>query len=455
MVLIPNDIGIRMRLQNDAQLLTPVTPVAEIAVDLPELLPGQLFSARIKEVLPQGSYKALVGGKEITLALPDAAKPGDTLELVVVDRSAKAIVAALATKTALGTAQGQSPTAYPFTRLSSAAQLIGSLLPNEGESAPAAALNAGQPILSGPPRSAAQLAEALQQAVKSSGVFYEAHQAQWVTGRFPLAELLNEPQAQRSDFNRLVGALLTAEKNAPNALSTLSTLVDPITDGDSAPTISAQAAAASQLEDSAKSALVGRRSDGLPTPDLPAGKAGESSAPSSSTSAIRGTAESLAPAASAAAAPQRMPEEIRPIVQQQLDALATDRLVWHGEAWPQQTLEWQIERDAHQGGADDDGPRWNTRLALTTPRLGEVDARLQLTQDGVRIVLHAKDTETAERLRAALPVLRESLDAAGVPLRGFAVRDVTSAEPLGDAATDSAEAPDAAPPASDSRPEDA
>ena len=93
MALIPSDVGIRMRLQNEASLLQPLSPVHEIPSDLPELRTGQTFSARIQEVLPDNTYKALVAGKQLTLQLPEGAKPGDQLELVVIDRSTKVVIA--------------------------------------------------------------------------------------------------------------------------------------------------------------------------------------------------------------------------------------------------------------------------------------------------------------------------------------------------------------------------
>ena len=54
MVLIPNDVGVRMRMQTETTL-HPVAPVAGIPADLVDLQPGQAFSARIQEVLPQNT----------------------------------------------------------------------------------------------------------------------------------------------------------------------------------------------------------------------------------------------------------------------------------------------------------------------------------------------------------------------------------------------------------------
>lgn len=279
MALIPSDAGIRLRLQNEATLL-PLARPQEIPADLPELRQGQKFTANIQEVLPDNTYRALVAGKSITLSLPESAKAGDTLELVVLDRTPKTILAQLAergggaatepyqgatlsraaqmigtlltadlpdlslgqkftakiqevlqdntykalvdgksvtlslpvavkagdtlelvvidrspTTTLVRVAEQPSSAAaaaepYPYATFSRAGQMIGALVTPEGESPPAAALNRGQPLLAQAPQTGAELAPALGKAVAQSGLFYEAHQAQWVAGKLPLEALL-------------------------------------------------------------------------------------------------------------------------------------------------------------------------------------------------------------------------------------------------------------------------
>jgi flagellar hook-length control protein FliK len=114
-----------------------------------------------------------------------------------------------------------------------------------------------------------------------------------------------------------------------------------------------------------------------------------------------------------------IPDDLRPLVQQQLEAAATQRLAWHGEIWPQQTMEWEIERDAPQGGkAADDATVWQTNLRLRLPRLGAIDARLQLNDQGVQLVLRTPNAGTATDLQSAVPSLQQAFDAAGLTLLG-------------------------------------
>jgi hypothetical protein len=121
---------------------------------------------------------------------------------------------------------------------------------------------------------------------------------------------------------------------------------------------------------------------------------------------------------------QEMPDDIRPLVQQQLEAVSTNRLFWHGEVWPQQTMDWAIElENERQGdGSNEDDSRWNTSLSLTTPRLGRIDAMLQLNTAGVRVILATPYGATAADLRDEAPKLTRALELAGVPLLNLQVK---------------------------------
>jgi hypothetical protein len=358
MVLIPPDAAIRMRMQTEAELLQPLQPARGVPADLPALQRGQTFTAQIREALPDNTYRALVAGKQLTLQLPEGAKAGDELELVVLDRSGKVVIARQVDG---GNAQQAGSTAaYPFAKFSPAARLIGQLLPNEGEAAPPAQLNRGQPLLAQPPlaqNAAATLAPALGKAVMQSGMFYEAHQAQWVSGKLPLDRLLQEPQGQRSApaaFQHAAAAKVGAGETARDMPS----------------------AAATPLRETAVPATI-----------------------------------------------RPVPDDLRPLVQQQLEAAATNRMVWHGEIWPRQSMDWEIEWNGEReaDGSSDEEALWRTALSLTTPRLGRVDANLQLSAKGVSITLATPLGTSAADLRAAAPALTEALAAAGVPLLGFKV----------------------------------
>lgn len=412
MALIPPDAGIRMRMQTEANLLHPLAPAHEVPSDLLDLPPGRVFTARIQEALPENTFRALVAGKTITLSLPEGAKAGDQLELVVIDRSAKSIIAR---QVEPGTSQSAAAQAYPFTRLSPAAQLIGQLLPAEGKAATPARLNGGQPLLETPPGSqagAAQLAPKLATAVSQSGLFYEAHQAQWVTGRLPLAQLLQEPQGQ---FSSLVPVNVATPADSPDAMPM------PAPEGG----LHTRSAAPGTLPEQA--------GDRNPPPEArsqqPATAHGANSLLQTQAGipekvGAGGTVASSGQAAQANTAAQQVPEELRPIIQQQLEAVATQRVFWHGEIWPQQQIDWEIDWQQQRNtgdGSEEESP-WRTALSLTTPRLGQVDATLLLTSSGVRITLATPYGSSAADLRDEAPRLADALASAGVPLLAFQVK---------------------------------
>ena len=423
MVLIPPDAAIRMRMQTEANLLQPIHPVHEVPADLPELRPGQVFNARIQEALPENTYRALVAGKQITLQLPEGAKTGDQLELVVIDRSARVVIAR---QVDTPQSAGDAAAHYPFAKFTPAARLIGQLLPAEGEAAPPAPLNRGQPLVAQPPQTAtaaAQLAPILQKAVAQSGMFYEAHQTQWVTGKLPLAQLLQEPQGQRSQpvafqfaAAELVARAITTPERPVTALEVMQALA-------TQPTLPAQTlqASAKNVEVLAQDMLQTLMANNI---KVGAGTAAPI-APSATATATETTGSGQpASAQPAVPAPQPVPEELRPLVQQQLDAAASQRMVWHGEVWPQQSMDWEIDWDSEReaDGRNEEDARWRTTLALTTPRLGHVEAQLHLSAQGVSIAIVTPYGASAADLRDEAPQLAEALAAAGVPLQTFTVR---------------------------------
>lgn len=386
MAVIPPDAGIRLRTQTDPGQLQALAPVRGVPAGLPEFQPGQAFTARIQEVLPDNTYKALIAGRQLTLQLPEGASPGDLLELTVVDRTAHMVIAKRAE--GQGTPAQAEARPYPYSRISDAGRLIGQLLPAEGEAPPPAALSRGQPILSQPPASGGQLAAALQNAVSQSGLFYEAHQAQWVAGERSLTSLRAEPQGQ-----------LPVPPRATHAPA----------EGSAAPNYPAAAELAQRPEPGARAEQAGRLTDVV---------SGSRSEPQvQATSA--GTAQQTATPA--------VPEGIRAIVQQQLDAVATQRLAWHGEVWPDQTMDWAIERDRveeRDAGTDEPGEaaRWTTSLRLTMPNLGTVDAILQISGDRLRIRLATTEADTASDLNRQGSELTDTLANAGLKVQSLDIR---------------------------------
>ncbi|MBS1189602.1 MAG: hypothetical protein H6R10_1394 [Rhodocyclaceae bacterium] len=366
--MIPADVASRLRLITPDQPAPaqPALPAKQLTDVLSDLVPGQRIMAEIQSLLPNGTYRAMVAQRDVTLALPFSAKAGDALELEVVESDGK-LTLAFVTNRSQGD-QAQKGAESVSATLSQTGKLIGQLLGNiddRGKGSQAAPLNGNQPLLSEVPKDAAQLAPVLKEALAKSGMFYEAHQARWAEGKLPTEALLQEPQGKYS-------APLHAQPMPGSSDGSV------LARGTS-PADSGAAAGTSPATSSAQ--------------------------PSSMQGAI--------------------PSDLAPLVRQQLDALATQNYAWQGQVWPGQQMYWEIEEDGgnRQATEDDSGQQWRTRLKLTLPILGGIDAVMRLRTGGaVDISLVTDSDESRQKLIAGSEALRRQLADAGLDLTALAVQ---------------------------------
>jgi len=102
-------------------------------------------------------------------------------------------------------------------------------------------------------------------------------------------------------------------------------------------------------------------------------------------------------------------------------------LSWQGNLWPGQPMQLDVQRDiAHEQEGQADGDEasaraWHSRLRLTFPGLGDIDARLTLVGGALQLRVSAGE-DSAALLRHNRPSLAGALDAAGTPLAAFEVR---------------------------------
>jgi hypothetical protein len=335
------------------------------------------------------------------------------------------------------------------TSLSTAGKVIGNLLTpleGEGKQAAPAALNRSQPLVETMPKTAADLAPVLKQALTQSGMFYEAHQARWVTGQLPTAALLQEPQ----------GKLSPAPLNAPEFINRASTF-SPGTPGNSpALDISQESMLRSPLSSSPTSLLPPSAATPLPDTDgltqaPPKETTDKSTALNVAATVNRNFGEksieapldrSTATTATLPHAPvsnstppvpneNPVPRELVPLVQQQLNGLATQNFVWQGQVWPGQPMWWEISGDPESKPSQDNEPvsQWQTRLKLNLPALGGIDVTLRLGTGGaLAISVSAENPASEAKLRDSAQPLREQLEAAGLTLTQLRVDHGQTAE---------------------------
>lgn len=198
--MIPGDLAARLRMLTEASFFSgepsvaPLARVKAITDQLPAFTPGQRIVANLQTVRPDNTYQARIAGREVTLALPQAANAGDTLELVVSHVTPRAVFASIAQP---ATSAGAN-TAASAPALSQTGRLISFLLTGQ-PAAQTAALNGGQPMLAAAPQGPADsalLASRLSTALEQSGLFYESHQTRWLAGKLDTATLMQEPQGR-------------------------------------------------------------------------------------------------------------------------------------------------------------------------------------------------------------------------------------------------------------------
>ncbi len=342
--MIHNDI------QHQLQLLVKAAAPALIEVsdspaELPEFVPGQKVPAFVLGSLPNGRFEVQVADKTLDMNLPRNTEPGEQLELTFISSKPRLTFALTRDLPTLPGGAEKNVT------LSETARFIGALLSRTDQLAAGQAHadtpqqvsgkpeRVYQPVLQQPPADTANLANALKRSVSESGLFYEAHQADWVTGQRSLASLRHEPQGQ-----------LPPSSPAP----------------------------AENLKD-AVAAQPGRHEPVNP--------------------------------------------QVSDLVQKQLDVLDMRQVVWHGEVWPGQQMDWQIQEDGRRNADRDEAEAasWSSRLKLDMPSLGGIQATLSLAAGQLNLSLKAAQSDSAALLGQGQQQLLDRLAAAGLTVSGMQV----------------------------------
>ncbi len=360
----------------------------ELAFRLSQIEVGQQMTAQIQSQLGGGSYLVKVADTVVQMTLPETMQAGDQVQVTLIEKNPRPTFL-------LSSEAAPPPPESSIMTLSTAGKLVTSLmqLPNARAEA---AVSASVPLLSQPGAAPAQLADALRQALGQSGLFYESHLGQWLLGKFSLASLQNEPQAQQSSQLLMpTGQEQSAATNAPSP-QPVSPQIPPAV---------GQAGLAA-----VQAALTEPPGTLQPAPAAP------HATPDSVADAIavvQGAAGSSATAA------------LTQIVQQQLQVLEQNRFVWQGMPWPGQHMQWEIGERSPQSASPEYLPGWNSRLSLTLPGLGAVVADLALNNGRVTIRLQADSDGGVRRLRGGQQALAEAFATAGIRLDSVVVQPGT------------------------------
>ncbi len=109
------------------------------------------------------------------------------------------------------------------------------------------------------------------------------------------------------------------------------------------------------------------------------------------------------------------------LVQQQLTTLETGHVVWRGEIWDGQPLEWEIHEETPENNRDNETTQWKTKLRLSLPQLGDITATIILNAQGIRVKLDATTSTTIELLENNQRPLTSKMYSAGLNIQSVEV----------------------------------
>ncbi|HWU98468.1 MAG TPA: flagellar hook-length control protein FliK [Oxalicibacterium sp.] len=358
---------------------------------LNQLTLGKEFQAQVLSRLTNGSYLIKVDDALANVKLPPGTKTGDVIDLTLLATQPRPTFL-------LGKADGGSGAS---ASLSNAGRLIGNLLQlAQKDGLPPTALTGKTPIAAGPDVPATQIAHALQSALSFSGLFYESHVAQWANGTRPFTDLQNEPAAKRTE------TLLTGTTTLPDGS-------DPKNETQTGSRMNDLGKLVANVRDWVNGGTTAEQRPALPAETLSVLKQATSSIDQS----LRDSTGKMQ---------EITGNEGVKLISLQLDTLEQKRILWQGELFPGQPMEWEIsdETPKQNHGDETSSPEqsWQSTVRFSLPTLGTVSATVRLTGEHVQVNVRTVDEESATALRTYGSLLADALDAAGSKLDSLLVK---------------------------------
>jgi hypothetical protein len=113
------------------------------------------------------------------------------------------------------------------------------------------------------------------------------------------------------------------------------------------------------------------------------------------------------------------------LVKEQLAALQTGQLLFQGQLFPGQQMEWRIKDREGRGQRQEQQHPWETDVTLTLPHLGKVQASLKLNGARLDLQFEVNREQTAILMEQERGTLHEQLLAAGLEPGVFVVQHGT------------------------------
>jgi hypothetical protein len=325
-------------------------PVSDAPNPAAKLEPGQQFQATVQSRISEGLFKVRVAGQTLQMRLPVNVQSGEVIKLRVISTQPRITFAMVASTHPLSTPEQIGASAHMLSNLAEM-PLERPVVQQLGNKA----IWQAEEVVP----DTKLLAGVLRETLGKSGLFYESHQAQWIRGERSTNQLLAEPQ------NVLTGISLlqSSDRQVMPGASSISGLTYP------------------------QNVKVTTRDNGSSTPGVKPEQGGYA----------------------ANVASQPVAKELLQLVQQQLHTLENHHLVWLGQVWPGQQMQWEIQGEPEHQARQRDERQWSTEIELSLPKLGDVHARLVFAENGLRLTLHAADSTTLEKFNRSLPALRNTL----------------------------------------------
>ena len=350
-----------------ATLLFVATPVGVAVEETPALLPESYTNAPTSLSNAETAESTSTGFTPVGTQVQSAKMPplpaGLAAELagenaaVAADPATEGAEAAIlktpAQTLSAGTAERSQATSKSFSPFATLQTLLTGY--KAGAAAPTAA--PVQVLFELPENlTATSMAHLLKSAVSKSGLFYEAHLAEWTRGDRSVATLRQEPQAAIKLPEKLL--VLTQA----NAADTNPSIDEAIKTG-----------SATGLRDRELSHL---RQDS-------------------------------------------QVNQLSQLVQKQMDAIDNRQFVWQGQAWPGQPMDWRIDEEQvkeRNANGEPEESRWSTSLTLELPTLGGLAAKINITPAGVMVRFQTDSPEAAAAIESEQQRLRQGFGNAGLSL---------------------------------------
>lgn len=385
MELLRSDVTAGTRPLSPTSALPQVSPAGDLRQDvyarLMMLAVGRPLAAEVLSQTESGTSMVRVADTVVQMDLPADAKVGEKVTLTL-----------LAKEPRLTFLFERQPAAHSM--LSNTGKLIDNILRSVSQDGSTATLAGRTPLLNtAPSAEAAQMtanlpanmAQTLQTVLSNmfstSGLFYESHLAQWVAGTRTQESLMSEPQAKMQNPQQNPAQPLRVEDQM-NHLEKLQ-------------------------EKSWVQSLVNK----------------------ATTKIAETVNQTIQPQAQPEKLDQVIDQNAAQMIRMQLDAMEHRKVIWQGEFWPGQPMEWEIEDDTprHKSapGQEIEG-RWQSVLRVNLPFLGPVTATMRLTGNTVQVALGATDEASISVLRQFGPELVSALENAGAKLDYFMVNDETA-----------------------------